>query len=214
MSGLMLKDFKLMLNQKRMLVILLVITILFGVTGESLFFIASYGSMLGVFLAVGTISYDEYDNGYAFLFTLPITRKGYVVEKYVFGLLTGGVTWGIITLLGTVLAQLRGESMGEWVIGEAGILAALYLMMFFMIPIRLKYGIEKGRTATIVLVIGFMTVITIIGKLLENMNMEINMEWMETLSLSTWLVAAVVLAVIAGVISIRLSFGIVEKKQF
>ena len=34
---------------------------------------------------MSSISYDEFDNGNAFLFSLPITRKDYVLEKYIFG---------------------------------------------------------------------------------------------------------------------------------
>lgn len=41
-------------------------------------------TMFGAMIAVGTLSYDETDNGLAFLMTLPVDRKTYVREKYLF----------------------------------------------------------------------------------------------------------------------------------
>ena len=43
--------------------------------------------------AITTISYDEFDNGLAFLMTLPVTRKQYVAEKYLLG---AGLTLSLI----------------------------------------------------------------------------------------------------------------------
>lgn len=41
-------------------------------------------TMFRAMIAVGTLSYDETDNGLAFLMTLPVDRKTYVREKYLF----------------------------------------------------------------------------------------------------------------------------------
>ena len=54
---------------------------------------------------LSTISYDEFDNGNAFLFTLPITRTNYVVEKYCLSLLLGCSTWIVATVL-TMIASI------------------------------------------------------------------------------------------------------------
>lgn len=37
--------------------------------------------------------WDEQDNGYPLLMTLPVMRKTYVIGKYIFGLLFGGGAW-------------------------------------------------------------------------------------------------------------------------
>ncbi len=57
---------------------------------------------------LSTISYDEFDNGNAFLFSLPITRAGYVVEKYCFALILALSAWTISTLL-VVIAGTAGR---------------------------------------------------------------------------------------------------------
>ena len=36
---------------------------------------------VGALFSLSSISYDEFDNGNAFLFSLPITRKDYVLDK-------------------------------------------------------------------------------------------------------------------------------------
>ena len=50
--------------------------------------------------SVSSISYDEFDNGNAFLFSLPITRTTYVVEKYCFGLILGLSAWTVFYAAG------------------------------------------------------------------------------------------------------------------
>ncbi len=50
-------------------------------SGQPAQIIVGYCTMFGMLFTVNTISYDEFDHGYLFLFTLPVTRKDYVLEK-------------------------------------------------------------------------------------------------------------------------------------
>ena len=86
MKGLMVKDFHLLLTQSRFYMILLIVLFVAGTSTEAMY-VAGYISIVFPMFAISTISYDEYDNGNAFLFTLPFTRKEYVLSKYLFGLL-------------------------------------------------------------------------------------------------------------------------------
>lgn len=88
MSGLLIKDFNLMKSQYRFFVFVVGIAILMGFSTTEAF-LYSYISVVIPLFTLNTISYDEFDNGNAFLFTLPISRKAYVYEKYCFGLLLG-----------------------------------------------------------------------------------------------------------------------------
>lgn len=84
MKGLLIKDWKLLLrNQKSFLVIMSVMMVLYMAIGNPVFVI-SYTPMLCVFVALSTITYDMFDNGAAFLFSLPFSRKDYVREKIYF----------------------------------------------------------------------------------------------------------------------------------
>ena len=78
MKGLLIKDFKLLKNQKQFFLIIGLITFMFLVTNDSPYFTITYATMMFSMFTMSTISYDEYDNGAAYLFSLPISRKGYV----------------------------------------------------------------------------------------------------------------------------------------
>ena len=87
MTGLLIKDFRLLKVQKNFFA--LITFILFGqiLFAENNFFAISFASLTFSLLSISTVSYDEFDNGNPFLFSLPVTRKGYVLEKYCFGLI-------------------------------------------------------------------------------------------------------------------------------
>ena len=89
MTGLLIKDLKLMMMQRNALLMVGVIAVMVVMGGTDPSFVITYLTFIGVMYTMNTLSYDGADNGNAFLFSLPITRKGYVVEKYVFGLLGG-----------------------------------------------------------------------------------------------------------------------------
>lgn len=59
--------------------------------------------MICSMFSLSTISYDEFDNGNAFLFSLPITRKGYVIEKYIFGIMLGVISLILSTIIACIL---------------------------------------------------------------------------------------------------------------
>lgn len=99
---------------------------------------------------LSTISYDEFDNGNAFLFTLPISRAGYAVEKYCLALLLGGGAWVLAIFFAMVIAIVRGTvSVSDIAMTAVMILPALIVIQAVMIPFQLKFGGEKGRSALI-----------------------------------------------------------------
>ena len=84
MKGLLMKDLKLMLTQFAFFILLPAVGAVFVVpTGEmSMGF--GYITAISGLIGVTTVNYDSYDNGFAYLFTLPVSRRGYVKEKYIF----------------------------------------------------------------------------------------------------------------------------------
>ena len=69
MKGLFIKDFKLMLLQKNFLLIILVIVIGMMAFTDDVVFPLGFLSFVASLFTVSTISYDDFDNGNAFLFT-------------------------------------------------------------------------------------------------------------------------------------------------
>ena len=84
MLGLLIKDMKLMLIEKKYFSLILLIAIMLAFTVTDMAFIITYVTIIFSSYTVTTISYDEANNGNAFLMTLPFDRSIYVKEKYLF----------------------------------------------------------------------------------------------------------------------------------
>ena len=82
MKGLFVKDLKLMMLQKNFLLLILAIVIGMMIFTDDVIFPLGFLSFIVSLFTVSTISYDDFDNGNAFLFTLPITRNHYVSEVF------------------------------------------------------------------------------------------------------------------------------------
>ncbi len=80
MRGLLEKDLRLTLCRKQTIMLFLFMTLVMGMSMDGSFLVG-YLTMLMMMIAVGTLNYDEFDNGFAFLMTLPFDRKTYVREK-------------------------------------------------------------------------------------------------------------------------------------
>ena len=104
MKGLLIKDFKLMMMQKNFFLSIIAIAVVLTVFVKNPSFIIGYLTFIGSVFTLSTISNDEFDNGNAFLFSLPITRKLYALEKYVFGFLTGACS----CLISLILCMIFG----------------------------------------------------------------------------------------------------------
>lgn len=149
MSGLMQKDMCLLLQRSRVLVVLIGISAIMGFSTDGSFVIG-FLTMTCAILTVGTISYDEFDNGYPFLFTLPITKKTYVTGKYVFCILGGLIGWCISVVIFICCTLIKGSVFSAPdIFDTAAFIPVLGLIVALMLPIQLKFGTEKGRIAII-----------------------------------------------------------------
>ena len=138
MKGLLIKDIQLFLKQKKIFLIWFAITLVF-LNRDPVFGI-SYSLFLMVIMLVGTISYDDFDNGMGFLMTLPISRKTYVVEKYIF-VMSGALVTGMITLVISVVYLL----MHPTVMGITDLLISfgmLYAVMGIMAAVYLPFQLK------------------------------------------------------------------------
>lgn len=152
MLGLLEKDLRLTLTRKQTLLIFVVAALVMGMTMDGSFLVG-YLTMLATITAIGTISYDEFDNGMAFLMTLPTGRKTYVLEKYLFSLLLAAAAWCVGLILYAVMSAVRHSAiaLGDELPMLLAILPVLYLSAAVMIPLQLKYGSEKSRIVLFIL---------------------------------------------------------------
>ena len=81
MKGLLIKDYKLLMLQKKTFLLMLLIAICMNFAmQDNPGFIIGYLTFFAALMANTTLSYDEYGNGIIFLLTLPVTRKTYVKQ--------------------------------------------------------------------------------------------------------------------------------------
>lgn len=217
MRGMLVKDFRLLSNQKQFFMTVLVIALMLAVTGLDTIFIISYCTMIGGFFSVSTISYDEFNHGYAFLFTMPISRRGYAVEKYLFGFLLGGATWLVTTVAGALYSWGKepGMNMAEYLMSAAFIFVAMEAVLSVMLAVQMKFGADKSRVASIVFMFFFLAVLMLAKKAGEFLDApQWNLGWIYSIGMAGWLLIAIAVYGIAACISLEVSIRIMEKKQF
>lgn len=150
MSGLLEKDICLLLRGHRNMLILFFMICVFLGLGQPGTFILGYLPSLMLVVLIGTFSCDESDNGFPFLFTLPIDRKTYIQEKYVFCVGGTVVSFAIAWMLYMASQVLHGVSNLSGLLLENAGMIPVFLAVFFialsvMIPVQIKFGAESAR---------------------------------------------------------------------
>ena len=217
MKGLLIKDFKLLKGQKNFFMAITAISIIMIIVSPGTSFPIGLLGFVGALFSLSSISYDEFDNGNAFLFSLPITRKDYVLEKYIFGLISGIM----FLLLGTVISLVaigitKTGSFNEIFITAGSLFPTILLILSIMLPFILKFGGEKGRIA----IIGVMGFIFVIGLLLikatEFMGIDLYalLKKLPQFEPQMYVLLFLLLSVIVLTISYLISLAIMKKKEF
>ncbi|NMB42565.1 MAG: ABC-2 transporter permease [Clostridiales bacterium] len=214
MAGLIEKDIRLLLGRKQNIILILLLAIVLGLTQEGTF-ILGYLPFLGMLMTTGTIAYDELDNGFTFLMTLPIDAKTYVKEKYLFCLSGALISWFIAVILYFLSWQMRGEKID--LMNEIPLVASfipiVILFMAIMIPIQLKFGAEKSR---IVLLIIF-GIIILVAFLIANMigSETINQIYMkiDTMDVKDLAFGGILFVILATALSYKISCKIMKNKE-
>ena len=136
MKGLLIKDFKLLKNQKQFFLTVSMMGIIFLVVSNNPDFVISYITIMISIFTLSTISYDQYNNGMAYLFTLPITRKEYVGEKYVFGLISTAASLAGVSAIAYAVAFAKSieYTLEEWGATVISSFLIVIIMLAFTIP--------------------------------------------------------------------------------
>ena len=218
MKGLFVKDCKLMMLQKNFLLLILTIVIGMMVFTDDVLFPLGFLSFIALLFTVSTISYDDFNNGNAFLFTLPITRKNYVVEKYVLGLLFGCITWIFTTILGLILTILKDSlPVVDLVQSTFFILTMMIMLQAIMIPFQFKFGGDKGRIAMIA-TFGALTVILLAivkgSDILFHIDLLRLLGSLPSIGKGVLILIMLFIALLMTLFSMKISCNIMNKKEY
>ncbi len=214
MKGLFVKDFELMKEQKNAYLLIIAIALVMTVWSKENYFAIGFLGLIGSLFTLSSISYDEFDNGNAFLFTLPITRKSYVYEKYLFGL-TIGICFIIVGMMISLIAVVINHVEMTGIFEQAlPMLSMIIIALALMLPIQLKFGGEKGR----IILIGIIGVIFFLGMLIKDNLQALNLteiiRRLSEMSDVTLFLFSLLVAIVALIISLYSSILIMEKKEF
>ncbi|MGN1142771.1 MAG: ABC-2 transporter permease [Oliverpabstia sp.] len=218
MKGMLIKDFMLLKNQKQFFVTILVFAFLFFGMYDDTTFAFTYIVVLCTLFTISTISYDEYDNGMSYLFTLPISRKGYVKEKYVFGIISICIALIASTVLYFVFRMAKNQDYGvqELLIQLCTSLMVAMFMLAFSLPIQLKFGAEKSRIALLAVFGCIVAMGIIVVKLGESMNLDMGsyLAKVNGMRPQMLIAAGILIGIFAIFISCLISLRIIKKKEF
>lgn len=217
-KGLMIKDIKLIKSQMRFFFAALIVMGIFLAGSFNVTFLVGYTAVLCSFLLLTTFSFDEFENGSAFLFTLPISRKDYVAEKYLFGILLATVPFALMSVLSWAAMAVRHPEMSliQYLISISAGPPMAYLLLALEIPIQIKFGQTKSRVVTILMIGGMSACLGMVNALNEAAGVDPTefIDAIAGLGGGILVLLTVVVIILLLLLSYKISCRIMEKKEF
>ena len=172
-KGLLLKDWGLLKSQGKGIIYVMIggAALMVGALNNSVIDREESAACFGIYITVtmaiyvaNMLAYDEMDHGFQYLFSLPVTKKDYVREKYIFSISLDAAVWLLGLTITTVVSMIGnyGTDLKKMVMIMTWGMIAGVVLIALNIPVRLKCDGEKGRLiiAVIALLLGGAGVLT------------------------------------------------------
>ena len=218
--GLLEKDFRLFFRQGGNLFFVLAFVALFFTLTEkkTATFIAIYIPSVIAVYAGNTISYDEAEHGYNYLFSLPVNRKIYVQEKYIFSFILTVVGWCAGMICAGIAAMIKpGERFNLERLAESSIALMIILAISgIVITIKLKFEGEKGRLVFAIIFLSIFVGCYLIGYLV-NASSSVEKRFAQVtkgIEDTQMIILVIVLSLLVWFISYIYSMRVMKKKEF
>ena len=137
-KGLLLKDWGLLKSQGKGIIYVMIggAALMVGALNNSVIDREESAACFGIYITVtmaiyvaNMLAYDEMDHGFQYLFSLPVTKKDYVREKYIFSISLDAAVWLLGLTITTVVSMIGNYGKGRLIIavivlflGGAGVL--------------------------------------------------------------------------------------------
>lgn len=210
MSGLLLKDlYTIGHNAKQMMLILLIWAVCFLPGRDGSAYIIICGSLCGMMTAT-TFTFDDHCHWEKYAMILPISKKTYVLEKYVLHIIFSLLGIAVSTAVSIVANRVRGIAFEDpvWLMGLIGFGVSMAIGCVFL-PLLLKYGSEKARIILLGTVIFPVILFFVLDYLVDEAGI-ISAVQIETFL--KYIIPPVFIALL--IISVVISQKIFEKKEF
>ena len=198
MKGLLLKDwYQVRTSMKTMyLTVAFVLAIWALSTSSSYVFSVSYAAIFLGILPVNLLTYDQNSGWIEYGWTLPVSKKTLVAEKYLVGLLCVVAAIVVDGLFVAVLSLRRGtviDSAALFIIANS--ISTILLMNSISLPLMYRFGAEKARMIYILSFAGFGALLGGGGAVMDELQQ--NGPGSGPLPVPLWLAAVLLLAVLA-----------------
>lgn len=216
MKGLLLKDLRYMLTQKSFIILILIIGFTLSLTQENNeLFVIGYLGFMGIVLGMTSITMDDQEHNLSFLFTLPLSRRSYVFEKYFFTFLMGALSC-CIALAFALITRPFGDyqaPIDEILATTCGTLAGAFLFTSIMIPLQFKFGAERARIASFIAIGGFLAIIFIAALLINVADALPLLQAITSLNAPVLITIGCIILLLCLGISIKFSLRIMTHKE-
>ena len=213
MKGLLIKDFNLLKTRGIFFLIFIVGYAVFQIGTFNGEWAVGFSTLMIAVFSLTTITYDEYENGMPFLFTLPIQRIDYVREKYVFGFLITTVTWVIMGMACFFFDTLIWSNDSGNFLDKLAFCVAYLIGVYFIISLQIALHLKFAeRSGVVMMIVGaFIGVFCSIAYIEFEYGvsfMELNLSW------STVAVVGLIVMIALMFVFYRWSVRIMEKREF
>lgn len=216
--GLLEKDLRLFFRQgSNLFLVLAFIALFFILTGKTgATFIATYIPSVMAVYSGNTISYDENEHGYTYLFSLPVNIKMYVREKYIFSFIMTVCGWAIGVICAGIAVLIKPGEVFDLEMLEMELITIFVFQAIagIVIAIRLRYEGEKGRfVLPIAILVIFAGCYIIRSFVMANLGL-IEMYMIGEMGDFEIAISLIVLSLLVWFASYKYSMRIMKKKEF
>ena len=147
--------------------------------------------------------------------TLPIDAKMYVLEKYIFFIAGTIISWveAFIIYFGIMIVKNQTISIS----GEGEVMFVSLVVLLFVaciIPVHIKYGVEKSKIALIIF-IGTVAVVFYCIRKIIGMDRLIKISaFLDNVNIAMLILVGIIFTVILLFISYIISYSVMRKKEF
>lgn len=153
MKGLLVKDFYLLWKYCRLMLVMAAVIVGMACLMDGMSSFMIFSCMLCGMVPMTLYAYDERDRWNVYAQTLPISKKQYILSKYLMGLITSGA----MILLTVALQLVKAAVSGSFSVEHPGVMLLILVVgsllpCALLMPFVFKFGAEKGRILYLVLV--------------------------------------------------------------
>lgn len=207
MKGLIKKDLFILKNNSKWMLIFIFVYILISTNSKGIeTFILPF---MMAMMCITTFSYDDYNKWDAYALTLPYKKSDIIKSKYIVGLLLIAFAFILIIFISSSIGIFKNTlNFGQIVISSLIGCTSSIIVLSIICPTIIKFGLEKGRIAVMVLSLALSGIFAGIGNIVEVPATTIK------LLIDNLHIIIPILSILTLFLSFAISKSIYQKKEF